>query len=133
MVAELYDKPVILVLVIETIMPTVYVPNIQAIPNLVEVPIKKTQEKRREIKRRRSEEKDIEKKAKVTSLLDEQDLEARVHEIATEASGLIPPTIDAERDGVVPPTTTINSVPTVNGIIFQENRTRPVRPYANTA
>lgn len=42
MVMELYDIPVILELMIETFIPTVYIPNIWVIPKSVEVPVIKT-------------------------------------------------------------------------------------------
>lgn len=47
MVHELYDRSVILELVVETVMPTLYILNIQAIP---EYRIKETKEEKREKK-----------------------------------------------------------------------------------
>lgn len=91
MLSELYDKSVILELMIEMVVPTVHVPNIQAISNLAVETREETQEKIKEKKRKKHEEKEAAKKAWVDNIQDEQDRETRVREMTAETSCSINP------------------------------------------
>lgn len=87
MVAELYERQVISEPIIDTMIPTVEIPNIWAEP--ADVQVKKTKEKRKEKKRKREEEHDAENKAKADSIQDEWDRETRIHEMDARAGGSI--------------------------------------------
>lgn len=102
----MYNRPVIPEPVIEMVVPTVHVTNIQAIP---ELRVEDSYDKRREKKKKRLEEKEAEKKAKANSLQDEQDWKTRVREIAVGTSGLRPPGINAKGGSFMPSTIVVQS------------------------
>lgn len=71
MVVEIYKIPVIVEPILETMIHTVHVPNIWAIP--LDAPVEETEEQRREKKRKREEDGVAKKRARARSIQDKRD------------------------------------------------------------
>lgn len=129
MLHELYDTPIILEPVPETVVPTIHVPNIWAI---LEPRVKGTQEEK-EVRKKIEEEKEIKKMARAECIESERNWETRVHKIASVAGGSRTPVVYIKGDGFVPPSIADSSIPVDNGMIIEESESRPKGPPTDFA
>lgn len=102
MVHELYDRLIFLELVVGTMMPTVYVPNVWAIQ---ELRIQETKEERIKRKRKNKKYLVVQNKAFTKSSQDEWDLETRVYEMAMGVGGSRALIVDVAGLMLCPPST----------------------------
>ncbi|KAF3663601.1 hypothetical protein FXO38_10547 [Capsicum annuum] len=127
MVLELYKRLVVVELVVETMIPTIHMPNIWV--DLVDALVVDSRVQRHERMRKGKKIEKDKKRDHVESIQDKRDHEIRVHKMAMGAGGLRALFIDTAGVDVVPPST-IDSVP-IDVMIDDESRTWSVGPHAD--
>lgn len=126
-VTNLYERQIIAELVVETMIPTIDVPNIWVVS--INMKAEETQYERREKKKKNKIAKTARKKVRLDSIQDQKTQLTRVLEISREPGGPRAPVSITGLVTVMAPTI-IESI-SVDGIVSDQSRIRPKGPCTN--